>query len=130
MGWSAEGVKFYQDVWKKWETIPSVNALNVWKKLEEGWEEFDKENRFGCISYSRAKIPSHNVNTKTAVCDNQERCLQANGFSLDGEENFESDKPWTKKGHCLATVKMAVKMKKARTDIQARKQGGQGECLS
>ena len=38
MGWSAQGVKFYQDVWKKWKTISSVNKLNVWKKLEEGWE--------------------------------------------------------------------------------------------
>ena len=74
-----------------------VNKLNVWKKLEEGWEEFDKENKFGCIAYTCAKIPSHNDNTKTTERDNQERCLPANRFSLDGEEHFESDKPWKKK---------------------------------
>ena len=73
-----------------------VNKLNVWKKLEEGWEEFDKENKFGCIAYTCAKIPSHNDNTKTTERDNQERCLPANRFSLDGEEHFESDKPWKK----------------------------------
>ena len=32
--------------------------------------------------------------SETTVCDNQERCLPANLFSLDGGEHFESDKPW------------------------------------
>ena len=82
---------------EKWKSISSVNKLNVWKKLEDGWEEFAGENKFECISYTCAKIPSNNVNTKTTVCDNQEICLQANRVSLDGEGHFESDKPWKKK---------------------------------
>ena len=95
-GWSAEGVKLYQDVWKKWKTISHVNKFIVWKKLEERWEELAKENKFGCIAYTCAKIPSHNDNNKTTERDNQERCLPANRFSLDGEEHFESDKSWMK----------------------------------
>ncbi len=26
--------------------------LNVWNQLEEGWGEFAKENKFGCVAYS------------------------------------------------------------------------------
>jgi hypothetical protein len=48
-GWSAEGVKFYQDAWKKWKTISSVNTLNVWKNLEEGWKEFAKEKNLDVL---------------------------------------------------------------------------------
>ena len=106
-----------------------VNKLNVWKKLEEGWEEFDKENKFGCIAYTRAKIPSHNVNTKATVCDNQERCLQAIRFFWMGKCTLYQTNHGRIRGHYPAAVKMAVKIKKARTDVQTRKQGGQRECL-
>ena len=67
------------------------------RDLKKGGRNLPKENKFGCIAYSRVEMPSHNDNTKTTACDNQERCLPANHISLDGEEHFESDKPWKKK---------------------------------
>ena len=56
-----------------------------------------KREKFGCIAYSHAKMPSLNDNSKITTCDNQARCLPANQFSLEGEEHSESEKPWKKK---------------------------------
>ncbi len=42
-------------------------------------------------------MPSPNDNSESTASDNQERCLPANCFSVNGEEHFEPDKPWKKK---------------------------------
>jgi hypothetical protein len=96
-GWSAEGVKFYKDEWKKWKTISSGSTFGLWKQLEAGWEGFSKEDKFGCIAYSSANMPNLNDNSKSTTSDNQEKCLPANHVSLDGEEHFETGRPWENK---------------------------------
>ena len=72
---------------------------DVWKELENGREEFAEDNRFSCIVYSRAKMPSLNDNSECTASENQdsERCPPPNRFSLDGEEHIEPDKPWKNK---------------------------------
>ncbi len=95
-----EGVKFYHDVWKKWKTISSGNKFGVWRQLEEGWDEFAEENKLGCVVYSCAKRDSLNDSCNRTTCDNQERGLPGNCFSLDGEEHFEKVK-WKKKRSLL-----------------------------
>ncbi len=127
MGLSTEGVEFYHDVWKKWKTISSGNKFDVWKQLEVGWDEFAKENTFGCVAYSGTKRDGLNDSCNRTACENQKRGLPANHFSLNREEHFEQNKPWKKKRTLLSSNDM---MKIARTVVLTRKQGGQLGILS
>jgi hypothetical protein len=50
-------------------------------------------------------------------------------FLWMGKSTLNQTNHGRKRGHCPAAVKTAVKMKKVRTDVHTRKQGGQGECI-
>ncbi len=92
-GWSDEGVEFFNKVWMQWKTISTENRHDVCTLLEKDWVEYAEENKFGCMTYNRTKkTPKDNSRISSPGTGVQD--LPANRFSLEGEEDFELDRPW------------------------------------
>jgi hypothetical protein len=79
LGWSKDGIEFYNEVRKWWRDISFTNFHGKWSNLEEAWAKYAEENDFGNI-YSRKKmrldISSNTPNYEEA----QEEELPANFF--------------------------------------------------
>jgi hypothetical protein len=54
LGWSKDGIEFYNEVRKRWRDIVFTNNHGIWSNLEEAWAEYAEENDFGNI-YSQKK---------------------------------------------------------------------------
>ena len=54
MGWSKDGIEFYNEVRKRWRDIAFTNNHGIWSYLEEAWAKYAEENEFGNI-YSQKK---------------------------------------------------------------------------
>jgi hypothetical protein len=53
-GWCKDGIKFYNEVRKRWRDIAFTNNHGIWSNLEEAWAKYAEENDFQNI-YSQKK---------------------------------------------------------------------------
>ena len=53
MGWSQEGIDFYNKVQEEWKKLSRENRLQLWEKLESEWFEYVDET--GCSQGRRKK---------------------------------------------------------------------------
>lgn len=91
--WSDEGVEFFNKVRMEWKAISTKNQCEVWTLLEEDQVEYAEVNKFGCMPYNRTKkTPKDHSRITSPGTDVED--LPANRFSLEGEEDFEPDRPW------------------------------------
>ncbi len=54
LGWSKDGIEFYNEVRKQWRDIAFTNNHGIWSNLEEAWAEYTEKNDVGNI-YSQKK---------------------------------------------------------------------------
>ena len=75
MGWSKDGIEFYNEVRKRWRDIAFANNCGIWSDLEGAWAEYAEENNFGSM-YSQK-------NTRQVISSN----------TPDYEEDQEEELP-------------------------------------
>ncbi len=106
MGWSKDGIEFYNEVKKQWRDIAFANNCGIWSDLEGAWAEYAEENNFGNM-YSQ-KNTRHDISSNTPDYDEaQEKELPADHFSVQDEMNDCQNGKRTKH---MKTMRMGVTM--------------------
>ncbi len=86
MGWSKDGIEFYNEIRKRWRDIAFTNNHGIWSNLEEAWAEYAEENDFGNI-YSRKKTRLDISSNTPDYEEAQEEELPADQFCVQDEIN-------------------------------------------
>ena len=95
-GWSKVGIKFFNDVRKRWRDISSRNMAGAWSGLEKDWAEYAEENNFENM-YSRT-VTDKDTSSDTPH-DDDEGEGQDMGLPADRFDFKNEDCPWKKRDY-------------------------------
>jgi hypothetical protein len=86
LGWSKDGIEFYNEVRKQWRDIAFANNCGIWSDFEGAWATYAEENNFGNI-YSQ-KNTRHDISSDTPDYEEaQEEEVRAERFCVRDEMN-------------------------------------------
>ncbi len=90
MGWSKDGIDFYNELRKWWRDIAFANKCGIWSDLERAWAEYAEENYFENL-YSKKKTRQDISSDTPDYTEAQEEELPAGHFCARDEMN---NCPW------------------------------------
>ena len=90
MGWSQEGIDFYNKVQEEWKKLSRENRLQLWEKLESEWFEYVDET--GCSQGRRKKHKTNLEEEDVGTVPNLPRLPTEMVFF--GDDDYQPDCPW------------------------------------
>ena len=90
MGWSQEGIDFYNKVREEWKKLSRENRLQLWEKMESEWFEYVDET--GCSQGRRKKHKTNLEEEDVGTVPNLPRLPTEMVFF--GDDDYQPDCPW------------------------------------